>query len=260
MPESHLKFFFQISSLSFLVTIIILTSFTFNFLDIFIFESTRSFHGFFFFFFKEIIDPISDILDPLNIIIFCLLIILLNINIKYLLKNDIKLKLLKEKTKFSVKKINDSFEYYALVCKHFIWSLAIAGISCNLIKYIMGVARPKYFFLEGFERIDFFNLYHKTNSFPSGHTQAAFTLALLLMLYLRKYYLIIFLFAMLMGLSRIFMSMHFPSDIIFGAYLGSVIPILLYKKIYMHKFNKYRRDDLANFSQFLKLIYWRVFI
>ena len=125
------------------------TSFTFNFLDIFIFESTRSFHGFFFFFFKEIIDPISDILDPLNIIIFCLFIILLNINIKYLLKNDIKLNLLKEKTKFSVKKINDSFEYYVLVCKHFVWSLAIAGISCNLIKYIMGVARPKYFFLEG---------------------------------------------------------------------------------------------------------------
>ena len=56
------------------------------------------------------------------------------------------------------------------------------------------------------------------------------------------------------------MSMHFPSDIIFGAYLGAVIPILLYKNIYMHKLSKYKRDDLANYSQFLKLIYWRIFI
>ena len=74
-----------------------------------------------------------------------------------------------------------------------------AGIACNIIKYVMGVARPKYFFLEGFERIDFFNIYHKTNSFPSGHTKAAFTLAILLVIYLKKYHGFIIFIACLMG-------------------------------------------------------------
>ena len=63
------------------------------------------------------------------------------------------------------------------------------------MKYIIGVARPKYFFFEGFERFDFFNILHKANSFPSllpGHTQAAFTLAILIMIYFKKYHFYIF--------------------------------------------------------------------
>ena len=169
-------------------------------------------------------------------------------------------KLLKEKTGLEYTKIIDTFDFYLLVCKHWIWSLATAGILCNLIKYIFGVARPKYFFNEGFERVDFFNALHKANSFPSGHTQPAFTLAKLLVIYVKKYYWFIFAIAALMGISRIFMSMHFPSDILFGAYLGSLIPILLYKLYYETKMEKYRDDKMVSFSQFAKLTYWRIFI
>ena len=56
------------------------------------------------------------------------------------------------------------------------------------------------------------------------------------------------------------MSMHFPSDILFGAYLGSLIPILLYKLYYETKMEKYRDDKMVSFSQFAKLTYWRIFI
>ena len=49
------------------------------------------------------------------------------------------------------------------------------------------------------------------------------------------------------------MSMHFPSDILFGAYLGSLIPILLYKLYYETKMEKYRYDRMVSFSQFAKL-------
>ena len=78
---------------------------------------------------------------------------------KYLLQNKIKLKLLEEKTGLEYAKIIDTFDFYLLVCKHWIWSLAVAGILCNIIKYILGVARPKYFFFEGFERVDFFQCF-----------------------------------------------------------------------------------------------------
>ena len=220
MNNNKIKLILQISSLRFFFAISVITFFIFNFLDIFIFQITRSFPVFFFTFFSKVVDPLSDILDPFNIIVVCSLVIFFNFNVKYLLQNKIKLKLLQEKTGLEFTKIIDTFEFYLLVCKHWIWSLATAGILCNLIKYILGVARPKYFFFEGFDRIDFFNALHKANSFPSGHTQAAFTLAILLAIYVNKYYWIIFIIAGLMGISRIFMSMHFPSDILFGDYLG----------------------------------------
>jgi hypothetical protein len=133
--------------------------------------------------------------------------------LKKVLKNKIKLKLMIQKTGCDSKKIKDSYGYYSAISLHFLWSLAVAGIVCNIIKYIMGVSRPKYFFSEGFERIDFFNIFHKANSFPSGHTQAAFTLAVLIIIHINKFHIYILTLAILMGISRIFMSMHFPSDI-----------------------------------------------
>ena len=260
MSNHKIKFIYQVSSLRFFVIISVVTAFIFNFLDILIFQITKSFHGIFFTFFGKIIDPLSDVLDPFNIIIVCSLVIFFNLNVKYLLQNKIKLKLLQEKTGLEYAKIIDTFDFYLLVCKHWIWSLAVAGILCNIIKYIFGVARPKYFFFEGFERVDFFNALHKANSFPSGHTQAAFTLAVLLIIYVNKYYWIIFTIAALMGISRIFMSMHFPSDILFGAYLGSLVPILLYKLHYEIKMDKYKGDKMVSFGKFVKLTYWRIFI
>ena len=143
-----------------------------------------------------------------------------------------------------------------MISTHFC-SLALAGIACNLIKYIVGVARPKYFFSV---RIDFFNILHKANSFPSGHTQAAFTLAILVMIYFKKYHFFILCFAILMGISRIFMSMHFPSDIFFGSYLGAIVPILLYQNIFCKKIKLYKQSGVTSLYSFSKLMYWRIFI
>ena len=62
-----------------------------------------------------------------------------------------------------------------------------------------------------------------------------------------------------MGISRIFMSMHFPSDIFFGAYLGAVIPVFLYN-FYKPKIDSFDSKNLVSFNDFIKLIYWRIFI
>ena len=249
-----------LTSIKFFILIFFTILILFNFFDIYLFKLSRSFPGIFFIFFKSIIDPISDVLDPLNLIIFCLLVLLTNSNIKFILKNDSKLKLIKAKTNFSEKKIKDLFIFISLVCKHFLSSLAIAGISCNILKYIFGVSRPKYFFLEGYERINYFNIEHKISSFPSGHTQAAFTLAILLVIYLRRYYILIFTIATLMGLSRIFMSMHFPSDLIAGAYLGAIIPLIIYDYYFKTHIEKIVKNYKFSFKDLIQLMYWRVFI
>ena len=69
--------------------------------------------------------------------------------------------------------------------------------------------------------------------------------------YVNRYYWIIITIAILMGISRIFMSMHFPSDILFGAYLGSLIPILLYK-LYTKIKKNFNFEILARVPPFCK--------
>ena len=249
-----------LKSIKFSILILLLIIITFIFIDIPFFQFSRTFDGSVFNFFKNFIDPLSDIFDPFNIILLCLFLIFINLNVHKIIKNDIKLRTLELRTGFSSEKIKSSFSLINLICKHFIYSLAGAGILCNLLKYVGGVSRPKYFFLEGYERINLFNFEHKVNSFPSGHTQAAFTLAILLIIYTNRFTLLILIFAILMGISRIFMSMHFPSDLLFGAYIGSLTPLLIFEYFFKEKINTILKSNKISLLDLGKLLYNRVFI
>ncbi len=57
-------------------------------------------------------------------------------------------------------------------------------------------------------------------SFPSGHTAAAFLYATVLSFYYPQLFLIFYLIAALIGLSRVLLGVHFPSDIAAGILLG----------------------------------------
>lgn len=58
-------------------------------------------------------------------------------------------------------------------------------------------------------------------SFPSGHTSGAFMLALLTALYFPLLAIPLFVWAVMVGCSRVILGVHFPADIIAGACLGS---------------------------------------
>jgi membrane-associated phospholipid phosphatase len=76
---------------------------------------------------------------------------------------------------------------------------------------------------------------HIANSFPSGHTTSAFSLALMLCLYLKNNYLGGFLcfLAILVAYSRMYLFQHFCVDVFAGAFLGVVLSVLV-----ILKFNK----------------------
>lgn len=60
-------------------------------------------------------------------------------------------------------------------------------------------------------------------SFPSGHTTAAFsTMTALFLMGNKKYSWTAFLFAFLMGVARIYLVVHFPSDVLGGIVVGVV--------------------------------------
>mgnify|MGYP003299856807 FL=1 len=74
-------------------------------------------------------------------------------------------------------------------------------------------------------------------SFPSGHTSSAFTFAMAITMVLKNKGAAIasFIFAFLMGISRIYVGVHYPTDVIVGAVVGilyAVIGYFIFAKLY----------------------------
>ena len=77
----------------------------------------------------------------------------------------------------------------------------------------------------------------KSYAFPSGHTTSSFAAAYVLNRYLKKYALISWLTAALIAFSRLYLFMHYPSDILAGIVLGLICGKTV-TYIYEHRFNK----------------------
>jgi undecaprenyl-diphosphatase len=63
-------------------------------------------------------------------------------------------------------------------------------------------------------------------SFPSGHTAAAFLMATLISFYYPPFSLLAYGVASVIGFSRVLLGVHFPSDILAGASLGTLCTVL----------------------------------
>lgn len=59
-------------------------------------------------------------------------------------------------------------------------------------------------------------------SLPSGHTAAAFVMATLVLGFFPAFAGVAYVWALLIGLSRIVLGVHYPSDILAGALLGTL--------------------------------------
>jgi membrane-associated phospholipid phosphatase len=64
------------------------------------------------------------------------------------------------------------------------------------------------------------------NSFPSGHTNTAFAAATLLALQFGGAFWWTFVMAALVGYSRIYLGVHFPSDVAAGGALGIIVLVI----------------------------------
>lgn len=93
------------------------------------------------------------------------------------------------------------------------------------------VVRPKLYFenFESFYQVPGVDI-HSYNSFPSGHTATAFTVAVLLSLMIGKRNVtgILMTGAILVGISRVYILQHFFIDIYFGSIIGFLIGVIVY--------------------------------
>ncbi len=68
-------------------------------------------------------------------------------------------------------------------------------------------------------------------SFASGHTVNAFAAACALFIYDRRWGSVLVAYAALMGFSRIYLMVHYPSDVVAGALIGIMCAVAAYKII-----------------------------
>jgi membrane-associated phospholipid phosphatase len=99
-------------------------------------------------------------------------------------------------------------------------SVAFSGILVDIVKWITGRYRPIMLFDQGLYGFTFFQTGYEWTSFASGHAVTAFSLAFALSILFPKGRFFFFPVAIATAASRVLLTSHFLSDIIFGAYIG----------------------------------------
>lgn len=65
-------------------------------------------------------------------------------------------------------------------------------------------------------------------SFPSGHTTAIFAVVTPYVLFIPQLSIVLIPLGLLVGISRIYLGLHYPSDVLAGGILGSITGILCF--------------------------------
>lgn len=111
-------------------------------------------------------------------------------------------------------------------------ALILSNLLVILLKFVVAEPRP-YLALPNVDLLT----PESGNSFPSGHTTSSFATAIVIGLKYHektkeKKHLLIYpllLFAMVVGFSRIYVGVHYPYDVIFGAFLGVICALIILK-------------------------------
>ena len=107
--------------------------------------------------------------------------------------------------------------------------MMISLVLCLIIGN--GILKPLFARVRPYNHSDLIVLITKPlsdYSFPSGHTMASFASGFSVYAFYKKSGIAALLFALVMGFSRIYLCMHYPSDVIGGIVFGLVFGFISY--------------------------------
>jgi undecaprenyl-diphosphatase len=104
----------------------------------------------------------------------------------------------------------------------------------GIIKHVVQRIRPS----ESLPAVNLLISKPLSYSFPSGHTTSSFAVAGVLAKYFKDYALEFFGLATLIAFSRLYLYVHYPTDVLAGAILG-----LICSRIIIYVFNKIKHDN-----------------
>ena len=120
-------------------------------------------------------------------------------------------------------------------------SVALSAIVAQLLKHgvFPDMDRPSLFLdrMPGVRLVAGVEMHHH-NSFPSGHTTAAYSmcLAFAVLIAQRVPAMALAFLAAGLGLSRVYLSQHFTEDVVAGATIGTLTAYLVYRWLYVSPF------------------------
>lgn len=106
-------------------------------------------------------------------------------------------------------------------------SVLSASLIAKVLKIIIGRARPIFF--EALDMIGFYpgNFDWAFNSMPSGHSTATFAGLVMFGMLVPRVKWFTWSLAIVVGLSRVCIGAHWPTDVIFGAFIGMAMADLV---------------------------------
>ena len=110
---------------------------------------------------------------------------------------------------------------------------AVAIIIGDGWKYFLGRYRPMMLFEHNLYGLHFFSSKWAMNSTPSGHTIRAFSLLTAVSLLHRRFTAVFLSLAALIGISRVMVTAHYPSDVLLGAFIGVFTALWAYKYFFI---------------------------
>ena len=116
-------------------------------------------------------------------------------------------------------------------------SVCAASVVGLLIKCILGRARPALYSMWGLPEFEWFTSAYNYHSMPSGHTLAAFAGLVMIGMLAPRGRWFFWSLATIIGVSRVCVGAHWPSDVILGAFIGTVAAIIV-KDVLSRRVNK----------------------
>ena len=116
----------------------------------------------------------------------------------------------------------------AFIARYIFMTNLVAGLLVWLLKVPFGRARPVEYLEHGIYGFQWFKIDPHYVSFPSGHTITIISTVVAFSLLFPKWKYLFLPLGVLIAFSRVALTKHYMSDVVFASFLGTMVAIFLH--------------------------------